>query len=84
VQIVKPDASPGAFCLVCVRGWGWGCGAGPSGIMYVYVYVLSDQPTNQREQPTATNTEEIEAVFKSGGGADQVITQAILKVRTSL
>ena len=24
--------------------------------------------------------EEIEAVFKSGGGADQVITQAILKV----
>lgn len=25
------------------------------------------------------STEEIEAVFKSGGGADQVITQAILK-----
>jgi len=29
--------------------------------------------------PSSCCAEEIEAVFKSGGGADQVITQAILK-----
>lgn len=73
VHIVKPEATAGEC------GWrdgGWVMGVLMGVWSTVFVYLSNENiPPNQN-----TPTEEIDVVMRSGG-ADQFLTQAILKVR---